>query len=80
MNPTLLVLDEATSALDTLNEKAIMDNLRRRGCACLIIAHRLSSIRDCDEIIVMDQGSIIERGQHDELMAKDGAYRTLIET
>ena len=77
--PRVLVLDEATSALDPVTEQLIDENLRRRGCTCILIAHRLSTVRDCDRIFVLDAGCIAESGTHDELLAKSGGlYQQLV--
>ena len=75
--PAILILDEATSALDTITEKRVMDNIKNLGITCIIVAHRLSTIIDSDEIIVLESGSIKERGTHSFLMKKKGEYYRL---
>lgn len=78
LQPSILVLDEATSALDAVTERTILDNLRRRGCTVILVTHRLSAIRDCDEILVLERGRIVERGRHDAMMDWRGTYAELI--
>ena len=78
LNPSILIMDEATSALDTETEKKIIDNIKKRGCTCVVVAHRLSAIRDCDEIIVMKHGAIVQRGDHDSLLKEGGYYSELV--
>lgn len=78
-NPPILILDEATSALDTHTERAIQDQLKviAKDRTTLIIAHRLSTVIDADEIVVMDRGEIIERGNHRSLLLKQGKYAAM---
>lgn len=78
VNPSILILDEATSALDPIVEHQIMQNIRRRGCTLLIAAHRLSAIRDCGTIMVMEAGRIVQQGSHEMLMKQKGLYRDMV--
>ena len=76
--PSIIVLDEATSALDADTESKVVEAICKRGITCIVIAHRLSTVRDCDEILVMKHGQVIERGTHEELFEQDGVYKELI--
>jgi len=77
-DPTMIIMDEATSALDARTEFDVVNSIKNRGITCVVVAHRLSTIRDCDEIIVLDRGKVVERGTHDELYARNGAYTQLV--
>ncbi|MEV8633951.1 cysteine peptidase family C39 domain-containing protein [Streptosporangium sp. NPDC051023] len=79
LSPSVLVLDEATSALDADTEALVDANLKARGCTCVVIAHRLSTVRDSDLILVLDRGRVVQRGTHAELVARPGLYRELVE-
>lgn len=76
--PTIIILDEATSALDAKTEKQVMENICNIGATCIVIAHRLSTVRECDEIVVLDKGLVVECGSHEELYARGGKYAQLV--
>lgn len=77
-DPAILIMDEATSAMDPVTEANIMQNISRRNCTCIIVAHRISAIRNCDMILVLDQGQIVQSGTHDKLMKESGIYQELL--
>jgi subfamily B ATP-binding cassette protein MsbA len=80
-DPEILILDEATSALDTESEKLVQEAIQNlmKGRTTLVIAHRLSTIQHADQILVIEKGKVVERGNHKELMAHNGAYKNLVE-
>lgn len=78
LNPSILILDEATSALDSITEHEIFYNIAKRDVTCVLVAHRLSTVKKCDRIIVLDKGQIVQIGTHDELRKTPGIYQDLI--
>ena len=79
VNPSVLIMDEATSSLDAATEHEVVSAIKDRGITCVVVAHRLSTVRDCDEILVMDKGEVVQRGNHNELIRSGGLYRNLFE-
>jgi ABC-type multidrug transport system fused ATPase/permease subunit len=77
-DPHIVILDEATSALDAKTEFEVINSIKDRGITCIVVAHRLSTIRDCDEIVVIDKGKVVERGKHENLYKANGLYASLV--
>ena len=76
--PSILIFDEATSALDNISQKIVSDNLSTLGCTRIAIAHRVSTIKHCDRIIVMDKGRIVEEGTYEQLRLKGGIFAQML--
>ena len=76
-SPAVLILDEALSMVDAATEQTVIERMRRRGCTTIIVSQRLASIRECDEIVVLDKAAIVQRGRHEDLVTQDGPYRRL---
>jgi ABC-type bacteriocin/lantibiotic exporter with double-glycine peptidase domain len=77
-NPSLMLLDEATSALDNATEKRVIENLERQRCTRITVAHRLSTVRNADLIVVLDKGRVVEQGNHNQLLGTGGLYSRLV--
>lgn len=78
-NPHILILDESTSTVDSAMEAKILNNLKDRGCGCLFITHRLKMLQECDEILVIDKGKVVQRGSHNDLKVAEGVYKSMLE-
>ena len=77
-DPTILIMDEGTSALDPKTEELVMEHVRMLGITTILVSHRLSTIRDCNQIYVLEHGHLLQQGTHEELVQQEGLYRDLI--